>query len=153
MSNLSQKGFSFIEIIVVLAIVAIISVLASSFYTRFLTQNSVSNTTDHIISQMRRAQIYAMTGKQTGGNWGVKYALSPKQATFYLGGDSAFDENYAVNDNITVSPVFDILFAHYTGAPTIVLPAGAPFPLVITIDGNNSTESITINSQGIVSKN
>lgn len=149
MSNLSNKGFTFIEIIVVLAIVSTISLLGSSFYSRFLTQNSVTNTTDHIISQLRKSQGFSIMGKQSAGNWGVKYTTTPaKQVTLYLQGNPGFDENYSINENITISPIFDVLFTHYTGVPT-----GATFPLTITITGNNSSESLTINSQGVVSKN
>ena len=144
----SAQGFSYIEVILVVAIVSIMSLMGTVFYTRFLTQNSVANTTDHIIGQLRKAQIYSMQGKQNGGVWGVNYTASPKQAQFYLQGNPAFNETYSINSNITVSPAFNILFAHYTGIPT-----GATFPLTITISGNNSSESITINSLGVVSKN
>lgn len=147
-NNLSNRGFSFLEIILVVAIVGSLSLIGTVFYTRFLTQNSVANTTDHLISQLRKAQIYAMEGKQNGGDWGVSYTSSPKRVQFYLEGNPAFDENYDVNSNITVSPEFDLVFAHYTG-----IPAGETLPLTITLSGNNSTESITINSQGVVSKN
>lgn len=149
MYKLSEKGFSFIEVILVLSIVTIISVMATVFYSRFLTQNSVANTTDHIVSQVRKAQTYSLMSKQTAGVWGVKYVTTPsKQLTFYLSGNSAFDENYSVNENITVSPNFDITFAHLTG-----VPAGATFPLTITISGNNTSKSVTINSQGVISRN
>lgn len=146
--KLSNSGFSFIEIILVVAILSVLGLLGTVFYSRFLTQNSVANTTDHMISQLRKAQIYSMEGKQNGGAWGVNYTTSPKQIQFYLNGNPAFNENYSVNSNITISPTFNVLFAHYTG-----VPSGATFPLTITISGNNSTESITINSQGVVSRN
>lgn len=148
MFHLSHRGFSFIEILLVLSIVSILSVLASVFYSQFLTQNSVANTTDHLISQLRRAQIYSMEGKQNGGSWGVKYTLSPKQITFYLQGNPAFDENYAVNSNVNFSQAFDIVFTHYTGVPT-----GVTLPFIVTITGNNSTRGITVNAEGVVSKN
>lgn len=146
---MNNRGFSYIEVILVVAIVAILSLMGTVFYTRFLTQNSVANTTDHMISQLRRAQIYAMEGKQNGGAWGVNYTVSPKQVQFYLNGSSSFNENYSVNSNITVSPTFNILFTHYTGVPT-----GATFPLTITLqDANtNVSEQIQISSQGVVSK-
>ena len=146
--NLSNRGFSFLEVILVVSIVSILSLIGTVFYTRFLTQNAVANTTEHMISQMRKAQIYAMEGRQNGGSWGVNYTASPKQIQLYLQGDSAFNENYAVNPNITISPAFNLLFNHYTGVPT-----GATLPLTITISGNNSTQSITVNAQGVVSKN
>lgn len=158
MFNLSNRGFSFIEIILVVAIMTILGTLGTVFYTRFLTQNSIANTTDHLISQLRKAQIYAMEGKQNGGSWGVNYTVSPKQVQFYLNGSSSFNENYSVNSNITITnssatpATFNLLFAHYTGIPS---GTGITFPLVITIQdtNTNNSESITINSQGVVSKN
>lgn len=144
----TARGFTFIEVIIVLAIVSTLSILAASFYSRFLTQNAVSTTRNRMVSQLRKAQIYSMTGKQSGGTWAVKYTTTPtSQITLYLQGNSAFDENYSVNSNITISPAFDLTFAHF-GAPS-----GAAFPLTITITGNNTSKSITINSQGVVSNN
>lgn len=144
----TARGFTFIEIIIVLAIISTLSILAASFYSRFLTQNAVSTTRNRMVSQLRKAQIYSMTGKQSGGTWAVKYTTPTRQITLYLQGNGAFDENYSVNSNITISPDFDLTFAHFTGAPS-----GAAFPLTITITGNNTSKSITINSQGVVSNN
>lgn len=147
---MSNRGFSFIEVILVVAIVSILGTLGTVFYTRFLNQNAVANTTDHLISQLRKAQIYSIQGKQNGGAWGVNYTTSPKQVQFYLNGSSSFNENYSVNSAITISPTFNVLFTHATGVPT-----GATFPLTITISeaNTNVSGSITINSQGVVSKN
>lgn len=143
----SQSGFSLLEIILVVAIISILSLLGTVFYTRFLTQNAVANTAEHLTSQIRKAQIYSMEGKQNSGTWGVNYTTSPKQIQLYLQGDLAFDENYSIQPNVTISPTFNLLFAHLTGKPS-----GATFPLVITISGNNSQEQISINSEGVVSR-
>jgi hypothetical protein len=81
-----------------------------------------------------------MMGKQNGV-WGVRYASST--ITLYLFGNPAFDENYSVNSNITVT-VFDITFARITGLPSSTAN--------ITVSGGNNTKTITINNQGVVSK-
>ncbi len=145
-----MKGFTFIELILVLAIILVLAAISVAFYSRFLTQNAVINNTDQIVSLLRKAQTYSMTGKQNGGDWGVKYASTPtKQITLYLNGNSAFDEDFTVNNNITISPdPFDVSFLHFTG-----IPQGATFPLDITISGNNQTKSITVNAQGVVNRN
>ena len=89
-----------------------------------------------------------MMSKQSGGQWGVSYTSSPKQITFYLNGNSAFNETYSVNDNITISPEFNAYFGHINGDVH-----GVGTPLTVTISGNNSSESIILTNQGIVSKN
>ena len=136
------RGFTIIELLLVILIVSIITLMSASFYSRFLTQNAVDNTREQLVGSFRKAQTYSMMGKQNGV-WGVRYTLSPKKITLYLTGSSAFDEIYNVNDNITVT-VFDITFAKITG-----LPSATP---TITITGGDNSKTITINSQGVVSK-
>ncbi len=136
------RGFTIIELLLVILIVSIITLMSASFYSRFLTQNAVDNTREQLVGSFRKAQTYSMMGKQNGV-WGVRYTLSPKKITLYLTGSSAFDESYNVNDNITVT-VFDIAFAKITGLPSSTAN--------ITISGGDNTKTITINSQGVVSK-
>lgn len=136
------KGVTLIELLLVVVIVSTITILSAPFYSRFLTQNAVGNTVDQLVASLRKAQIYSMMGKQNN-TWGVKYSAATKKITLYLSGSSAFDEIYSVNNNITVAD-FDITFAKITG-----LPSTSP---TITITGNNNSKTITINSQGVVSR-
>ena len=141
-----NRGITIIELLLVVAIISTLGVMSISFYARFLTQNEVGNTVDRLIGSFRKAQVYSMMGKQNG-TWGVRYTTSPKKITLYLVGNSAFDESYDVNDNITVSGFTDITFARITG-----LPSGGSFPLTITISGGNSSKIIDLNSQGVASR-
>ncbi|MEK7534014.1 MAG: prepilin-type N-terminal cleavage/methylation domain-containing protein [Patescibacteria group bacterium] len=145
-----QAGLTIIELLLVIAIISIIGLMSTSFYSRFLTQNTVENTENQLVSSFRKAQVYSMMGKQNGV-WGVRYTLSPKKITLYLSGNPAFDEIYNVNNNITISDFTDISFAKITGLPN---SSGVPItsPVTITITGGNNNKTITINSQGVVSK-
>ena len=91
------RGFTIIELLLVILIVSIITLMSASFYSRFLTQNAVDNTREQLVGSFRKAQTYSMMGKQNGV-WGVRYTLSPKKITLYLTGSSAFDEIYNVNN-------------------------------------------------------
>lgn len=137
-----NRGITLIELLLVILIVSTIGLMSVSFYSRFLTQNAVDNSVNQLVASFRKAQTYSMMGKQNGV-WGVRHTLSPKKITLYLSGSSAFDEIYNVNDNITVT-VFDITFAKITG-----LPSATP---TITITGGDNSKTITVNSQGVVSK-
>ena len=137
-----NRGVTLIELLLVILIVSTIGLMSVSFYSRFLTQNAVDNSVNQLVASFRKAQTYSMMGKQNGV-WGVRHTLSPKKITLYLSGSSAFDEIYNVNDNITVT-VFDITFAKITG-----LPSATP---TITITGGDNSKTITVNSQGVVSK-
>jgi len=146
-----MKGFTFIEIILVVAIMLTISIMTPTFYSRFLLQNSVANTTDQLAGSMRKAQFQSMMGKNAD-SWSVNY--SANTITLYKGNnfgvrDPSFDEKFTVNPNISVSGFTDLNFAKVSG-----LPSPGPFPLNVSISsssGNNS-DVVTVNSQGVVSR-
>lgn len=142
-----MKGFTLIELILVLAIMLTISVMAPTFYSRFLLQNAVANTTDQMVGSLRKAQIYSMVGKQNSA-WSLNY--SSNTITVYKGTDFAtrniaFDEKFSVNSNVSVSGMTDINFTRLTGVPT-------PSTSTITISSGTNSDIITVNSQGVVSR-
>lgn len=138
-----SSGLTIIELLLVVVIILTLGILSTSFYARFLTQNEVGNTVDRLIGSFRKAQVYSMMGKQNG-SWGVRYTASPKKITLYLSGNTAFDEYFSVNDNVTISGFSDISFAKITGLPS----ASA----TITISAANNSKTVTLNSQGVVSR-
>lgn len=137
----NKYGFSLIEFILVIAIILALGALSSVFYSRFLNQNSVSTVSDQFASELRKAQIYAMAGKQNT-NWGVKY--NANTITLFAVTSVAFNETFTVNSNIAISGFSQIIFAKATGIPDI--------PQTITISGGGNTKTITINSQGTVTR-
>lgn len=141
--QLASAGFTLVELLLVVSIVLIIGTFSAVFYTRFLTQNAVANTQDQLVGQLRKAQIYSMMGKQNG-SWGVKYSSITKKITLYLTGNSAFDENFTTNNNITISGFSDLSFARITGLPSTTG--------TYTITGNDSSRQVIVNSQGVVSR-
>lgn len=141
-----NKGFTLIELLMVIAIIAIIGTSSAVFFSRLLLQTSVANVQDEMVSQLRKAQIYAMAGKR-GGEWGVRYGsnlITLFQGTSYATRNIAFDENFSVNPNISISGFTEIEFSRITGLPNITP--------TITISGNSGNKTITVNSQGIISR-
>lgn len=142
-----MKGFTLIELILVVAIMLTISVMAPVFYSRFLLQNAVANTVDQLTGSFRKAQIYSMMGKQ-GSAWSVNYSLNTitlYKGTTFASRDSSFDETFSVNSNVSVAGLTDVSFARFSGLPT-------PSTSSITVSSGNNSKNITINSQGVVSK-
>lgn len=139
-----REGFTLVELLVILALIGLTGLVSVPFYTRFFTQNAVSNTYDQLLSQLRRSQTYAIAGKQNGP-WGVHNGgtqLVLFQGSSYAGRNTGFDEKFSVNSNITVSGFTDIIFAQVTGLPNS--------SATITIQGINITRTITITAQGII---
>ncbi len=140
------SGFTLVELLLVISIIIIIGTFSVVFFSRFLTQNAVANTQDQLIGEIRKAQLYAMMGKQNG-NWGVNF-LSNKitlfQGNSYSGRNNVFDETFSVNANISVAGFTGVIFTKTTGLPDTTG--------TYTIIGNDTSKPITINSQGVVSR-
>lgn len=141
-----MRGFTLIELLLVITIVSIVAMLSSPFYSRFLLQNAVTNTTDQMIGSLRKAQTYSMAGRQ-GSDWSVNYssnAIILYKGSNFAGRDTSFDEKFTVIQTVNVTNV-DISFARVTGLPT-------PPSSDITISSGNNTKTVTVNSQGVASR-
>jgi prepilin-type N-terminal cleavage/methylation domain-containing protein len=141
-----KKGFTLIEMLLVIALFMILAGLSTPFYARFLTQNNVNNVVDQLSGQLRKAQIYAMMGRQNGA-WGVTVnsgAIILFQGSSYATRNSAFDEKFLLNPNISITGLTEVVFAKVSG-----LPSTTP---TIVITGNNSSKTVTVNSQGVINK-
>lgn len=141
-----QAGFTFVEVLLVVALILTLSILSTGFYARFFTQNAVTNTSDQLVSSLRKAQMYAMIGKQNG-TWGVKYASNQIilfQGTTYATRNSALDEKYDVISQVSITGLNEITFSRTTGTPSATA--------TISVSGNTNTTSITLNSQGMVNR-
>lgn len=143
-----MKGFTFIELILVLAIMLIISAMTPTFYSRFILQNAVDNTVDQLTGSLRKAQVYSMMGKQSN-SWSVNYSLNTitlYKGTSFPARDPAFDEKFSVNPNVAVTWTTDLSFAKATGLPT---PSAGS---TITVSSGSNSKTVTVNSQGVVNR-
>lgn len=139
-------GFTLIELLLTIVIITVIGSFSVVFFSRFLTQNAVANTQDQLIGQLRKAQLYAMMGRQNG-NWGVAVAAGKIilfQGNTYATRNTAFDETFSVNSNITISGFSEILFSKMTGLPNT---SGT-----YTVNGSGSSKQVIVNSQGVASR-
>lgn len=148
-SLITQKGFTLIEVILVVAIILIIGTMSSAFYARFILQNGAINTQDQLVQSLRKAQLYAMLSRKSNtSGWGVSYGsntITVYQGPNYTGRTTSLDETFSVNPSVTVSGLTDINFARISGTPT-------PSTLTITITNNNTNRTITVNQMGMVTK-
>ena len=127
----------------------VIGLTGASFYSRFFTQNAASNTADTIVQLSRKAQFYAMTGnKSNASGWGINYVgnvITLYQGPAFSLRNQIWDENYTVENAVTVSGLTEINFARLTGLPTTTA--------TIEVSGNQgSTQTLTVNAQGTISR-
>ncbi len=147
-----EAGFTLIELILVIALISSLGMLTTAFTARFLTQNAVQNTQDQIVGDFRKAQFYAMMGKQNSA-WGVKLDNTAHTITLYEGTSYAstpFNETFTINPTITLSSsgATDISFARKTGLPNIA----STLTFTITGSASHTTKTVTMNTQGMVSR-
>jgi Tfp pilus assembly protein FimT len=140
-STRSVTGVTLLELLLVIAVILIIGTLSAPFYSRFIVQNSVTDTSDKLVGSLRKAQTYSMTGKRNG-SWGVRFTSSPRQVVLFLQGSSSFNEVYPIPASVSVSGLTQDITFTKAGVPS----SGA----TITISGGNTQETVTLNSEGMV---
>ena len=144
MKHKSKKGFTLIEVLLTMALVAIVAWLSSPFYGRFIFSQEVSVTHDELQGSFTKAQLYSMTGKNNS-EWGV--AVNDGQIILFQGNsfasrDQNFDEKFVIHSSVTISGMDEVVFARTTGGPD-----NQP---MIAITGNGVTENITMNKEGVL---
>lgn len=123
--HLTFKAFTYIELIIVISLALLLGLLSTPFLSRFLVQSSTNDTYNQVISELRKAQLYATSGKQNGP-WGVYYGTigGVNKIVLYQGSsyaahtNTAYDESFAVNPNVTITGLSDINFAQVSGIPS-----------------------------------
>lgn len=134
-------GFTLLELLLVVAIIMILGTSSAIFYGRFLNQSNVNLATDQIAGQLRKAQMYSISGRENT-TWGVRYASN--RITLFATASSAFDQSFDVSAAISVTNFTTVTFAKNTGIPNVTP--------TITVSGNGTTKQISVNSMGVVNK-
>ena len=145
LKNKAVQGFTLIEVLLSLSVMAIIAGMGAPVYHSYERQNDLDIATGTIVQYLRRAAISAeaMAGDAP---WGV--SIVPGKATLFRGATFAtrnqnFDEIFTLSNTITASGLSEIVFTKMTGMPettgSITLTTSA-----------YASRTININSQGMV---
>jgi prepilin-type N-terminal cleavage/methylation domain-containing protein len=144
-ANQLQCGFSFLETIMVLAIIGIISLAAVPVYQDFQLRNDLDVAANTIAQSLRRAQVLSQA-VDGDSSWGLNVATSSItvfRGSTYAGRNTNFDEVFTMHPRISVSGTSEITFSKVFGLPS------ASTSVVLTIPGGES-RTIGINSKGTV---
>lgn len=146
MNSLSQKkGFTIVEILLSLSIIAIVLAISAPVYSQFLIRNDLSLAGEAVLGSLRRAYNLSISGYQDD-SWGVNIdngGVILFRGTDFSGRDTSFDETQDFAPNMTVSGLQQTIFTKLSGLPT------SNGTITITNTGGNSRD-ITINEEGTV---
>lgn len=131
-----------IEIVLTLALLALLAVASAPFYGRFVFSQEVSAVRDEVRGSFSKARLYSMLGKNDS-SWGV--TMENDRVIFFRGDsfasrEASFDEVFSLHTRVTVSGMTEVVFAQLTGAPN-----NQP---TIIFSGNGEEETWAMNDEG-----
>lgn len=138
-------GFTLIEVMLSVAVIAIVAGISAPVYQSFQVRNDLDIATVSTAQGLRRAQVLAQA-VDGDTSWGLRIQsgnLTLFKGVSYAGRDTIADEVTLVPTSITPSGVSEVVYSKFTGLPqttgTLTLTSNA-----------NETRTITINAKGMV---
>ncbi len=142
-----SRGFSFIEILIVISLIAILSAMSAPFVSSFVLRNNFYTTSDRVLSEIWKAQSNAMVGRAISGNevWGV--CVTGGIFRMFNGSCASpnYREDFTIPNGVTVSGLTSITFGNLRGDPSSAT--------TITVSSSLDSNTITINAAGQVQRN
>jgi len=134
-----QQGITYVEIVLVVAIIAILGAMSSPFLSRFLLQNDLDITTERAVSSIRKAQNYAMDGKNDE-TWGV--CISGDNIRLFSGTCSTptFSEDFSIPSSVTITALSETTFSKLRGEPSATMN--------VTISTDIDSLVVSVNAAG-----
>lgn len=141
---MTNKGITYLEVLMVIAIVFIIGAAVTPFASRFILTNHFETTIDKIVGTSIKARNYAMDRKY-GNAWGI--CKTGTNIRLFSGSCASpgFHEDYDIPTTVTVSDFTNITFSSLNGEPSTTA--------LITVSTYLDTKTITINAAGGIDVN
>lgn len=148
-----MKGFTLLELIITISILAILSITGVSSYRSYTKNVEVTSTVQSIVTHLRQAQAKAMAN-DSGYKWGVMFVNNPTEdhytiySTLGVFGGAVDTETFYLPKNVSFSSPAnnqstDVLFTRISGTTTATS---------VTLFSENITKTISITSAGIVNQ-
>lgn len=139
-----KKAFTLIEILLSIAVLAVIFTFSASVYQMLQNRNDLDIAVNTVAQSYKRAQLLAQA-VDGDSSWGVKVQTGQIvifQGTDYAGRNQNFDENFEMPTGITAEGGTETVFKKFTGFPQTT------GELTLT-SLNNETRTVTLNAKGI----
>lgn len=154
--NTSSGGFTLVEILIIMGILAILFTITSLNLSNTVPKSSLDNALSLLIADLKQQQLHALTGDTQGqsssSNYGI-YFGSGKYTLFRGNNYNASDtSNYDVNlDDINTSSTASggvIIFVKNSGQILNYSPTNNT--ITFTQINIGSSKTITINKYGVI---
>lgn len=146
----ARKGFTIIEVILVIAIMGSLAMLAAPFLSDTLSRNDLAIASDGAVDALREARSSSMSGRGTG-LFGVHFETTKfvffEGATY--GASDPDNVTHALGGNVTITAIAisgggsDVHFAGHKGEPT---ETGS----ITFTDVGGNVRTVTVNAAGLV---
>lgn len=139
-----NRGFSLLEILVVIAIIAALGAATLPYASRSYKHYVKTVETKNIISVLRRAETMAMANAFES-NFGVKFTSSAAilfKGNSYATHDAAYDETYPISNAVSVSAPSEIVFEKITGRPAAAIS--------LSVSSNGKNQMISVGKEGTI---
>ncbi|MEO5627330.1 MAG: prepilin-type N-terminal cleavage/methylation domain-containing protein [Candidatus Saccharimonadales bacterium] len=144
MRNLSNDGFTIIEIILVIGIITIMTAVAAPFYLSLSNSNELDAATNLLAQDLYQAQTYSRNQAQDA-QWGVSVngqVITLFSGSSYAARNPANDVVYTVPKAVKLSGSSQVVYSKLYGLPQ----ATGSFSLV----GGGKTSNVVVNNKGMV---
>jgi len=143
----SSKGFSLLELIIVMVILIILAMIGVGYYVNFARNIELETTRDNIVSDLQKARTKAMAG-EGGLKWGIHfvngvddyYELFSTPTNYTDASTTVVETAYLRSGLVFTSPPeassTDVVFDRISGTTAVA-------SIVISGSGNSRTISIT----------
>jgi Tfp pilus assembly protein FimT len=139
-----NTGFSLVEILVIISIIAIFATISTTVYTSLRSKNSLEIATNDIVGAMRLAKTYSEQ-VNSDSKWGV-YITSEELTIFsgtsYASRDTNKDKLLKLPGSVSVSGMTEVVFEKSSG---ITNTTGN-----ISVNGIDGVKNISINEKGTI---
>jgi prepilin-type N-terminal cleavage/methylation domain-containing protein len=122
------KGFTLLELIIVLALLGLFLTLTIPFGMDFYRENVLQEQTSRLANNLKIAQSHAQSQKDNS-SWGIKFEPTDQgctncyvmfQGNSYSERNSTYDKVFNITSGVTMEGVIEIVFEKVTGDPQII---------------------------------
>ena len=141
-NNSKSKGFTLVEMLLVIGIAITIGALAMPVAVNFYVSQGLDETTRDIVETLRRARSQAIT-QYNDSAFGVRFEWGSYilfQGSSYASRTQSEDETFTFITGTGTSGITEVVFAKLTGKPN---STGT-----LTVATGNKSQNISINVQG-----